>query len=74
MQSLVQLGIELLQLRCHTFADRLSDYGEIACLPVSPTDVSETQELEGLRSSFATLFPSFDGIASEFDQARFLRI
>lgn len=74
MHSLFQLGVELLQLRCHAFADRLTDYGEIACLPMCPTDVSETQKTEGLRSSFATLFPSFDGVAPEFDQARFLRM
>jgi hypothetical protein len=71
MHSLFQLGVNLLQLRCSAFADRLSDYGEIARLSARPTDVSETQEIEGLRASFSTLFPSFGGKPSEFNQARF---
>jgi hypothetical protein len=67
-----QLGAELLQPRCSAFADCLSNDGEIARLPVGPTDVSETQKFEGLRTSLATLFPSFGGVSPEFNQARFL--
>jgi hypothetical protein len=44
MHSQSQLSVELFQLRCPTFADRLSVYGEIACLRVCPTDVGETQK------------------------------
>jgi hypothetical protein len=72
MQPPPQLGVELLQPRRSAFADRLSDYGEIARFAVRPTDVSETQKAEGLRTSLATLFPSFGGISPEFNQARFL--
>jgi hypothetical protein len=71
MQSLFQLGVHLLQLRCSAFADRLSDYGEIARLSARPTDVSETQETEGLRTSFSTLVPSLGGKPPEFNQASF---
>jgi hypothetical protein len=42
MHSLSQFGIDLFQLCCSAFADRLADYGVIARLPVRPTDVSET--------------------------------
>jgi hypothetical protein len=61
----------LLQLRCSTLADRLSDYGEIARRPVRPANMGETQEIKGLRTSLSPLFPSFGGVTPEFKQARF---
>jgi hypothetical protein len=45
MQPLSQLGIDLHQLRCSAFADRLSNYGEVARPSARPTDVGETQEM-----------------------------
>ena len=69
-----QLGMDLLQLRGHPFADRDADYRETARRPVCPPDVGETEKVEGLRTSFTTRFPSFGGKAPEFDQARFLRV
>jgi hypothetical protein len=45
MQSLPQLSMDLLQLRCSAFADRLSNDGEIARLSARPTNMGETQEM-----------------------------
>jgi hypothetical protein len=56
--------LNLLQLRCSTLADRLSDYGEIACRPVRPANMGETQEIKGLRTSLSPLFPSLGGVTS----------
>src|ERR1700687_3503926 len=44
----------------------------MARLPVSPTDVSETEKIEGFRTSLATQSPALGGIAPEFNQARLL--
>jgi hypothetical protein len=59
MHTSSQFLADLLQLRCSTFADRLSDDGEIARFSVCPANMGETQEIEGLRASLSTLFPSF---------------
>src|SRR5712692_3951906 len=72
MHAASQLGLDLLQLRCHPFADCRTGDDEIARLPVSPTDVSETEKVEGFRTSLPTQSPSLGGIAPEFNQARFL--
>src|SRR6202165_1231002 len=55
-------------------ADGRADDDEIARLPVSPTDVSETEKVEGFRTSLSTQSPALGGIAPEFNQARFLRV
>src|ERR1700730_145455 len=74
VHSHAQLGSNILQLRCHPFADRLAVHREVARPVVGPTDVGETQKIEGLRLSFSSLLPSLSGITPEFDQARFLRV
>src|ERR1700730_11535443 len=51
MHSASQFGLDLLQLRCHPFADCRTGDDEMARLPVSPTDVSETAKVEGFRTS-----------------------
>src|ERR1700693_733228 len=57
MHSASQFGLDLLQLRCHPFADCRTGDDEIARLPVSPTDVSETEKVEGFRTSLPTHSP-----------------
>src|SRR3989442_11280535 len=69
-----QLRSNLLQLRCHALADRLAVYREVARLVVGPTDLGETQKIEGLRLPFSSLLPSLSGIAPEFNQARLVRV
>src|SRR4030095_15982737 len=39
-----------------------------------PTDVGETWEREGLRFSLATALPVSNGVPSELDQPRFVRV
>src|SRR6266849_625962 len=72
MHSASQLGMDLLQLCCHPCADGRADDDEMARLPVSPTDVSETEKVEGFRTSRATQSPALGGIPPELNQARFL--
>ena len=74
MHPQAQLGSNILQLGCHAFADRPAVYREVARLVVGPTDVGETQKVEGLRFSLSSLLPSFSGVAPKLDQARFLRV
>src|SRR5712691_5693289 len=66
--------MNFLQLGCHTFADRLPAYREIARLVARSTYVGETQKVKGLRLPFPALAPALGGIAPEFDQARLLRM
>ena len=63
MHPLSQLRVNVLQLGCHTFADRLPAYREIALLVARPTDVGETQKVKGLRLPFPTLGPVLGGIS-----------
>src|SRR5580658_480310 len=74
MRPLTERSSNVFQLRGHAFADRLPVYGEIARLAVGPTNVGEAQKIKGLRLPFSALLPSGSGIASAFDQARFLRV
>src|SRR5262249_40394650 len=74
MHPAPQLGIDLLELCGHPFADRDADDGERARCAAGPTDVGETKKVEGFRPSLSTCVPSFGGKAPEFNQARFLRV
>jgi len=64
----------LLQLGCHALADRLPQHHEVPRRMILPTDVSETQKVEGFRLPFPTFPPPFSGIAPKFNQARLLRM
>jgi hypothetical protein len=46
VHPLAQLGSDILQLRCHSFADRLAVYLKAARLVVGPTDVGETEKIK----------------------------
>src|ERR1700730_8027753 len=72
VQALAQRLPDLLQLGCHTLADRLTVHLEVSRLMILPTNVSETQKVKGLRLPFPSLGPPFRGIAPEFDQTRLL--
>ena len=72
VQALAQLLPDLLQLGRHSLADRLPVHLEVSRLRILPSDVSETQKIEGFRLSFPTLPPPFSGLAPEFNQARLL--
>src|ERR1035441_4675251 len=63
----------ILQLGRHAFADRLASYREIP-FPAAPTDVCETQKIEGFRLSFPTLLPALGSITPELNQARLVRV
>jgi hypothetical protein len=45
---------------------------KVAGALIRPTDVSETQKVEGLRSSFPMLLPLLGGVPPELNQARLL--
>ena len=53
VQSLSQRRSNFFQLGCHALANGLSMDDKVAGPLVRPTDVSETQKVKGLRSSFA---------------------
>src|SRR4029079_16825457 len=72
VHSLSQLRSSLLELGRHALADRPSMHCEVSRLMVGPTDVSDTQKIEGLRLPFPPLLPPFSGIAPELQQARVL--
>jgi len=55
VQSLAQRRSDFFQLGCHALARRLSMDHKVAGALVRPTNVSETQKVEGLRSSFPML-------------------
>jgi hypothetical protein len=55
-------------LRRHSLAHRLAVHHKVARLVVGPTDVSETQKVEGLRLSFSTLLASLSGKPPELNQ------
>jgi hypothetical protein len=46
------------QLRGHALADRLPVHRKMARPVIGPTDVGETQKIEGLRFPFSSLLPS----------------
>src|ERR1700676_4288013 len=72
VHALPQFGPHLFEPGCQAPADRLPMHGEFSRLMVGPTNVSETQKVEGFRLPFFPLLPSFSGIAPEFNQARLL--
>src|SRR5450759_4502007 len=74
VHPLSQLRLNILQLGCHAFADRLPAYREIALLVARPTNVGETQKVKGLRLPFPTLGPVRGGISPKLYQARLLRM
>src|SRR5271165_6842714 len=74
MQALSELLPNLLQLGRHALADRLPVHHEVPRRVILPTDVSETQKVEGFRLPFPTLAPPFSGITPKFNQARLLRM
>src|SRR6516165_1190544 len=47
----LQLRLDFLQLGCHALADGLSQDHEVTRLVARPTNVGETQKIEGLRFS-----------------------
>ncbi len=73
MHTPPQLGLHLLQLGLHTFANRLPKNHELSLLRL-PADMREAKEVEGLR------FPQTDAlsirrrVASELDQPRLFRV
>jgi len=71
---LAELLPNLFQLGCHALADRLPVHHEITRRVILPTNVSETQKVEGFRLPCPTLPPPFRGIAPKFQQARLLRM
>jgi len=69
MHAPLELLLDLLQLRPHALADRLSPHREC---PVSglPADVREAQKVERLGLSFSSPFPARFGRPPELDPAR----
>jgi hypothetical protein len=74
VHPLAQRLPKTLQLGGHPFAYRPAEYREVSPLPAPPTDVGETQKVEGLRLPCPTLVPALGGISPEFDQTSFLRV
>src|SRR5215470_3159433 len=70
----LQLRLDFFQLDCHALPDGLSSDLEEARLLARSTYVGETQEVEGLRFSFATFPPALAGVAPKLDQARLFRV
>jgi hypothetical protein len=64
-----ELLLDLLQLRSHTFADRLSLHLERP-VPGLPADVREAQKVERLGLAFSSPFPVRVGKPPELDPAR----
>src|ERR1017187_6928930 len=62
----------LLQLGCHSLADRLPVHLEVSRPMILPTDMSETQKIKGFRLPCPTLLPPFSGITPKFNQTRLL--
>src|SRR5215472_4385342 len=54
----LQLRLDFFQLGCHALANGLSQDHEVTRLVARPTDVNETQKVEGLRFSLTTLLPA----------------
>src|ERR1019366_7831076 len=74
VHPLAQRLPNILQLGGHPFAYRLAVYREVPLPPAPPTNVGETQKVEGLRLPFPTLLPALGGISPEFDQTSFIRV
>src|ERR1019366_7225182 len=74
VHPLAQRLPNILQLGGHQFAYRLAVYREVPLLPAPPTNVGETQKVEGLRLPFPTLLPALGGISPEFGQTDFIRV
>src|ERR1039457_901936 len=72
VHALLQLHLDFFQLGRHALPDGLSLDHEEARLLARPTDVSETQKVEGLRFSLATFLPALGGVTPKLNQARFL--
>src|ERR1700739_4469641 len=69
-----QLLPHLFHLGRHPLADRLPVHHEVPRRMILPTDVSETQKVEGFRFPCPTLRSPFSGIAPKFYQTRLLRM
>jgi hypothetical protein len=67
MQPAPQLLPYVFQLGCHALAHGFPVHQKVPRLVVLPTDVSETQKVEGFRFSFSTLCPPLSGIAPKLD-------
>src|ERR1039458_9220592 len=72
VQALAQFLPNLLQLGCHSLADRLPVHLEVSRPMILPTDMSETQKIKGFRLPCPTLLPPFSGITPKFNQTRLL--
>ena len=74
VHPLAQRLPKTLQLGGHPFAYRPAEYREVSPLPAPPTDVGETQKVEGLRLPCPTLLPALGALSPEFDRTSFIRV
>jgi hypothetical protein len=68
-----QLRLDRQQLGLKLLPRRPAEDREIAS-PCLPTDVGETQKVEGLRRALASFGSTLLGVPTEFDQPSFLRV
>jgi hypothetical protein len=69
-----QFRFDGFQLGCHTFADCLPQYRELARLVYGSASVRETQKVKGFRLPFPIPLSIFDGKSPELYQARLFRM
>src|ERR1044071_8849918 len=62
--------MDILQFRCHAFADRFPFPREVSGSVTRSTDMGESQNVERLRLFLSSPLPPLRGIAPEFDQTR----
>ena len=65
----LEQNTKCLELRAHTFRHRRPNHLKRS-FPRPPTNVGESQKVEGLRLSLSTILPSFGGVPSELEKAR----
>lgn len=73
MHALSQFDGKTSQLRTHALPHRLPQDGEFPS-PSLPTDMGESQKMKSLQLAFSALDPVLRRKASEFDQARLVRL
>src|SRR5438132_6972039 len=74
MLPALKLCLDGFELRDHSLLRRNPPDDEGLVADALPTEVSETQECEGLRFSLATLLPVSSGEPPEFDQSCLVRV